>query len=83
MREHPVAGWFICLPHNLGHSFLLGLHPGLQDTVSSTNVGDIMAFFCLEVDRIFPDAGVRGDAGENGSTPGPSTEGSGFCFIAQ
>ena len=38
-------GWFIHLPLNLGHSSLLRLHPGLQDTVSSTNVGDTMAFF--------------------------------------
>ena len=44
LRGQPAAGWSVCLPRSLGHSFVLGLHPGLQDTVSSTNVGDIMAF---------------------------------------
>lgn len=48
---------------------LLRLHPGLQDTVSSTNVGDTMAFLMGSCCRIFPDP-MRWAAGGNGPAPG-------------
>lgn len=53
LSEHHFAGWFIRLSLNLGHSSLLGLHPGLQDTVSSTNVGHTMAFFVWKLIESF------------------------------